>query len=355
MRTTKKYFALKMTTLPTKHSTLETTVAGVSIEPNGNDFNYRWIDYDCDSIEYRNLTNHIVKYRLSKAGSKKTISTLEELLGTCGNDDETIDYFIEALGIGEDAGKKIIKEKLLEELSYTRQKRFETIRNDTKKISSQYYEKFSPAFYLRFARRENSKANRTFEWFVGSRTIRKISDGNPRRFIELMNYIVNEMINKELTKKELHKIVQQFALDEELKMQTLPDFGFVLRALCDQIGKLIAEKIHGPILLDYGCNFYFDKKLLEDKKIIDALSLGLNYNHIKFVSNKNEIISSETHFRLSYLHAIVHWLPMRVVDHPSPTIKSQHLQFPFMYEHYNNSNSKELIETYGLELKNDKE
>jgi hypothetical protein len=354
MRTTKKNLALKMTTLPTKHSTLETSVNGVFIEPNGNDFNYRWIDYDCDSAEYRELTNHIVQHRFAKAGTEPPILSLEQFLGTCGKDD-TIDYFLAALGKSEEEGKRFLREKLVEELSQTRQKRFETIRDDIDKISSQYYEKFSPAFYLRYAKRENSIANRTFEWFIGSRTIRKISDGNPRRFIEIMNYIVNEMITKDLTKKELHKLIIQFTCDEERKMQTLPDYGFVLRALCEQIGSLIAEKIHGAILLDYGCNFYIDKKLFEDEKIKNALALGINYNHIKYVENRNEILTSETHFRLSFLHAVVHWLPMRVVDHPSPTVKPQHLELPFKYEYFNNSNSKELIKNYGLELGNDQD
>lgn len=40
LRSEKRPLVIKMATLPSKHSTRETLVSGVSIEPGGNDFNY---------------------------------------------------------------------------------------------------------------------------------------------------------------------------------------------------------------------------------------------------------------------------------------------------------------------------
>jgi hypothetical protein len=180
-----------------------------------------------------------------------------------------------------------------------------------------------------------------------------MSDGNPRRFIEIMNYLFNELLARDMTKKELHNTIVKYAKEEEKRIQSLPEYGFLLKAFCDKIGNMLSEKIHGEILFDYGCNFYIDGALLANKHIENAIKLGIDYNHIKLVSNKYEQIDSDSHLRLSYIHAVVHWLPMRVVDHPTPKILPKHFAIVFEDEYFNSKNSLQLLGNYGLEIKND--
>ena len=69
-----------MATLPTKHSTLETLVGGVSVRPDGHDFNYCKIELAWNSDDFIGFTDYVTKVRLSQCGV--TVSSVEELLGS---------------------------------------------------------------------------------------------------------------------------------------------------------------------------------------------------------------------------------------------------------------------------------
>src|SRR5207248_2094339 len=112
----------KIATLPFKHSTRETLLPKISIEPNGNDFNYRIVDLRWDSSDFRGLTNHISAFRLQKCGLPADL-TVESFLGTVGNDD-LIDYFRAEFGDAEASDAKLL-ESIVESLSPTRRRNFE--------------------------------------------------------------------------------------------------------------------------------------------------------------------------------------------------------------------------------------
>ena len=59
LRSEKRPLVVKIATLPFKHSTCETTIPGVSIQPNGNDFNYRAVDLPWDSSDFCNRSRGI--------------------------------------------------------------------------------------------------------------------------------------------------------------------------------------------------------------------------------------------------------------------------------------------------------
>lgn len=79
--------AIKMATLPYKHTTLETINPGIYVS-NGNDFSYKVIDLNCNSTDFIGLTNKLCSHRIkTRISGDIPIETLEDFVGKQGNDD----------------------------------------------------------------------------------------------------------------------------------------------------------------------------------------------------------------------------------------------------------------------------
>src|SRR3989339_847382 len=110
--------------------------------------------------------------------------SLSEFLGVVGNDD-LIDYFKSELP--NESGEQDIHNAIIASLSQKRRAHLEMDALSPQQMNHSHFKKFAPVYYCRRMKKENSKGNRTVGWFAGAVTIRHVADGNPRRFIQIMN------------------------------------------------------------------------------------------------------------------------------------------------------------------------
>jgi hypothetical protein len=314
LRSEKRPLAVKMATLPFKHLTRETLVPEVSIEPNGNDFNYRIIDTPWDSEEFEQLCNHISRVRLSKCGLHVEGLTLETFLGKVGHSDDLIDYF--RLELPGEATDERIMAGIQAAVSPRRRKRLESLPDEKSARDKPYIDKFSPVLFMRRMREEDTKGARSVGWFAGAKVIRRISDGNPRRFIQVMNALVDEARAASLTPKAQHRVMVDFCrglLDES---EALQRYGLVLRGLIDKIGMLLESRVHGDHMVNGGCGFRIHQDLADDEMVAGALKLAVDFLHMRVDDSSLNCgrITETSDLRLCFVYGVVYWLPMRTGD-----------------------------------------
>jgi hypothetical protein len=312
LRDEKKPLVIKMATLPFRHSTRTTIHEGVEVEPNGNDYNYRCIDMKWNSSDFRDVTDHITRVRLARAGIKESDLTLSSFVGVVGND-EPIDYFRAEM---KDRDQEWNEEQLLEEivgqLGAKRRERFESMRGNPAQFEQPMLKKFRPIYFIRKMRDENSKGNRTVGWFAGAGTIRRVADGNPRTFIQIMNILLDVCRDKELTPKNQQRALMSFCQRRHDASEALPDHGVTVKALVDVIGKLLSDAAHGPDIVDTGCHFRVADSLLDDLTINSALAVAIGYSHILVDDNSKMYgLTGDSDYRLSYSYCVSFWIPMR--------------------------------------------
>lgn len=310
MRSDKKPIVLKLATMPFKYFTRETLVPGILAESNGNDFNFRSIDLNWDSADSIQLTNYLIGRRLIRLETFRGDISLRDFVGVHGNDDAK-DYF--RLEVGEDeATDEAILKGILESLSDERRRRFDKISNDSARIESDYFKRFSPVYYVRKMRRENSKGNRTVGWFAGSSMIRRVADGNPRRFIQIMHELFEAARATDLTPKVQQRVLIDFVEREYPRSAGLPEFGPMLKGILDTLGELMADRVHGKSMVDGGIGFGVQASLLQNQVVCGALELGIAYSYL-FVDDRSllEGLTPESDFSTAHLVAVKFWLPMR--------------------------------------------
>lgn len=320
MRSEKRPLVVKMATLPFKHSTRETLIAGVSIQPDGNDFNYRCVDTEADSDDFKSLCDHLCSIRMVKCGVTDQNVTLGRFLGLIGNDD-LVDYF--RLELDRDATDSCILDGILSALSPERQSHLKDIPHSDAEMRQPYFKKFAPVYFARRMRAENSRGNRTVGWFAGAATLRRVADGNPRRFIQVMNDMVEAARNQDLTPKNQHRVLVDYCARSHRASEGLPELGLVVKELLDTVGQLLAQRVHGTYMVNGGCEFTVDNALLEDRLFRRAVELAVAYSLV--VTDRMTLttgISRESELRLSYLYAVLYWLPMRRGD--AFTVRSKH-------------------------------
>lgn len=316
MRSERKPIVLKLATLPYKYSNLETLVPGIRVEAGGHDFNFRSIDLPWDSENFISLTNHLITKRLNQVNELKEkyqqdeIITLENFLGRLGKDDPK-DYFKKEMGDDNSSDENILG-LILEALSPERQERFEKIKDIPARIKSDYLKKYSPSIYLRELKKKSSKGNSKVGFFAGANIVRRISEGNPRRYIQVMNDMFEKARNTYLTPSTQHEIIASFAERECIRIAGLPGSGILLDEILRVVSEKIGNSVHEGTLKDSGINFKLSKQFLSNPEIISALELGVAYSFL-FVDFPYLIsgITEKTVFCLAHVLAIKYWLPMR--------------------------------------------
>lgn len=316
MRAEERPLVLKMATLPYKHNTRATNQPGIFVEPHGSDFNYRRIDLDHRAPDFVGLTNYVCQSRLQRCGIVADDVTLENFLGKEGHGDDLVDYYRAEMG-DEEALEEAVMSGIREALSEQRERRIDTLSKNPVKLKHAYLKKFAPIYYVRRMRKENSKGNRTAGWFAGAATIRRVADGNPRRFIQIMNSIFRVASDNQLTPKEQHRTVTRFCMDMHTAVEGYPDFGEALRGLIDRVGNVLQDKVHGTDMKFVGCGFGVSDDILANELFLNALQLGVAYCFIK--TDEQSFLYSitpESSLRLSYLLGVYFWLPLREVGEP---------------------------------------
>lgn len=310
---------VKMATLPFKHTTLKTLITNEYAEPNGNDFNYRSIDYDPNGSDFINLTNVLTKNRLNGvANIKKTISELKDFVGVIGSE-KISDYY--NLTLNRERSKKgnLLEKEIISQVSEER--RIKALENGigSEKNRKTLTDKFAPIFFLRELYKLSIQGRTIPILYAGSKMIREASNGNPRLFIQIMNLLFEHAKKTELNYKQQHVAILKYAEQFEDTTKRLPVEGACLSEIITKIANYLFKKTHGDVLVDVGNTFQVDNENLTNLK--KALELGVAYSRLK-VDKKSLIngITDKTVFHLNNLLSMCYWLPMRKSN---PIVKYQ--------------------------------
>ncbi|TAJ14061.1 hypothetical protein DMA11_06825 [Marinilabiliaceae bacterium JC017] len=302
---------VKMATLPFKHKTRETFVKGELAEPNGNDFNYRNIEFDPLGTDFVKLTNQLCNNRISKTLKNGTDEvTLENFIGIVGQD-SLVDYYCKETKIQEDH-RNIIEKGIIDQLSAKRKETALQNGIGSKENRKPIYDKFAPIFFIREMHKLSKKGGRVPGFYAGANTIRKLSEGNPRIFIQIMNQLFEKARTGNLNEKQQHIVLTEFAKQHCEITERLPEYGNILAEFISNLSDYLFDQTHSYEIKDTGTNFKLGKRLLDDSKIKNAIMLGCAYSRLKIDENSLlNAISANTILSISNVFALKYWIPMR--------------------------------------------
>ena len=300
---------IKMATLPFKHTTKETLTPGVYADSNGNDFNYTVIDMKHDHHDFIKVTNKLCTQRIS-LGSQHIdgVHSLDDFITKIGNDD-LIDYYCAEQKISTD--ELNIETEIFSSLSFERRVSV-TKSKDSKSIRKPIIDRFAPIFFWREMFKLSRNGNHTPGWFAGPRMIRRISEGNPRLFLQLMNDLFEYARNHSLTFKGQHRVSQQFASRICEATRGLPIYGPCLSAFLDMVSLNLHYRTHSVSLIDAGNQFSIAKGYESNFELVEAIKVGIQY--ARLTADSHTILDGITDvsvFSISNCYCVTHWIPMR--------------------------------------------
>lgn len=306
-RSDSKRIALKVATLPFYHCTLKTLDPNISVSAE-NDFHYRVVDMKYDDQDFCKLTDSLVAHRLkTRFDSNIEVQRLEDFLGTVGSDAQ-IDYYREEVG-PENATYEVITEEILKSFSEERRKTASDYENKRKPV----YDKFAPIFYVRKMFSLSKKGNTKPGWYAGSQMVRKIAQGNPRAFIQIMNNLFEKARNFELTPKAQHGVIMEYVHSFCESTQALESNGPTMYRDLSGIATILQNNVHGEALKVAGSNFvlkFADENVYECTK--KWLQQATAYSRISVSEDVIKTgIKRDTEYSLSNAYAAEYWIPMR--------------------------------------------
>lgn len=306
-RSDSQRIALKVATLPFYHKTLATLDPHISVSA-GNDFNYRVVDMKYDSDDFCDLTNALCANRIkSRFDGGISIETLEDFLGICGKDDQ-IDYF--RAEVGEEASTyNAIEQGIINEFSPRRKLRAKEYPNPRKTV----YDKFAPIYFVRYMYKLSQRGNTTPGWYAGAQMVRKIAQGNPRAFIQIMSNLFEKARKSELTSKAQHKVLFDYAQSFCESTQALEINGPVMYRELDTIAQILQDQVHNGNIKSVGCNFQLSYASEEAFLCVkDWMQQAVAYSRV--IVDEDELkngVKKSTRYLLSNTYAARYWLPMR--------------------------------------------
>ncbi|MCW3788181.1 ORC-CDC6 family AAA ATPase [Plebeiibacterium sediminum] len=311
-RTYSQNIVIKMATLPFRHITRETSIEGEYAEPNGNDFNYRSIAFQPDGEDFKKITNQLCENRINKVltGEVLTGVSLEGLIGFEGGD-HLIDYYKKEIDNTEITREEI---ELGIVNQFSEKRKSQALKNGigSGKNLKPVYNKFAPIYFLREMYKKNSIGANVAGFYAGPNMIRKVSEGNPRIFLQIMNQIFEEGMKTRLTPKKQTQILQKYANQHVEITERLPERGKDLAEILEKICSYIKQRTHNDALSDVGNDFLLEENEINNKQLVKALELGCAYSRLKVDENSLiSEISTKTVFTLSNLYALMYWIPMR--------------------------------------------
>lgn len=299
---------IKMATLPFKHITKETLSPGVYAEANGNDFNYTIIDMKHDQHDFINVTNKLCAQRISKnIPHLDSVISLDSFVSKVGNDD-LIDYFCEEKGIAtEDLN---LEAEILTSLATERQ--VSSNSKDRKSIKKPIVDRFAPIYFWREMFKLSRKGNHTPGWLAGPKMIRRMSEGNPRFFLQLMNDLFEYCRDHSLSCKGQHKVSKNFASRICEATKGLPIYGPNLSKMLENISHVLHLKTHADTITDAGSEFVLSKGCESNLELVESIKLGIQY--ARLTADAHTIldgISETSIFSISNCYCAANWIPMR--------------------------------------------
>ncbi len=328
-RSDSKGIVIKVATLPYHHKTKETLIEKIFAESNGNDFSYVKVDMAFDSDDFKNVTNKLCKTRLltTQIDHISEIETLESFLGKVG-DDDLVDYYRLETKSQNKTQEQLLNE-IIPQLSH---KRKENINCVQKSIRKPIYDKFAPIFFTREMHKKSKEGNRMPGWYAGTKMVRKIAEGNPRRFIRIMNVIFEKAKENKLNPKAQHSVIINFTNKDCEATKALPIYGPPLHDLLDELAEQLKRRTHDNELIYSGNSFQINEDDFDcNKELYNCLELGVAYLHINVDEDSFfSKITKDTKFSLSNSFSANYWLPMRKGDYPKLKTTLRQKTFQFM-------------------------
>ena len=292
--------ALKVATLPFYHKTLATLEEGISVS-DGNDFSYKIVDMDYNSSYFIRLTDKLCRHRINNRFKKNSdCNSLEDFVGKIGNDDY-IDYYREIVK-DDRASYEVIEKEIIKSFPEKRRENAPNYSNLRKTV----YDKYAPIFFLREVHKIAKKGNNKPGWFAGVKTIRKVSQGNPRMFIQIMCSLFDKARETKLTTRAQHDVIYKFACDICESTKALQKNGPEAYKKLNAISEKLQEKVHGMNLVTGGLNFTVSDGSYEWLEVAIAYSRVITDDE-----TKRRGISKSSKLMLSCAYAVKYWLPIR--------------------------------------------
>lgn len=298
--------ALKVASLPFCHSTLETLKDNTFVS-DGNDFNYRIIDMEYDSEDFKQVTNRICYKRLSQSVDIAYSETvLEDFLGKVGKDDY-VDYF------RKEVNEKLTNDQIENHIisSFSPEKQISSLSYSNKRKT--IYDKYAPIYFLREMYKRSQKGNSKPGWYAGSKNILRVTQGNPRMFIHLMNDMFEKAKKNSLTPKAQHEVVYKFASDVCKSTKAIEAKGPKIYNEIIKIAEKLHEKTHGEYLVTSSSSFLLKYNSLDDFLANeDWLKRAITHSRLSVNDDvKKGNLTTDTKFCLANVFSVVYWLPMR--------------------------------------------
>jgi hypothetical protein len=316
-----KRIVIKMATLPFSHCTKETLIPGVFAESDGNDFNYLLIDMKNDSDDFVQVTNNLCTTRIKKqltVDNEKIL--LEDFLGKIGDDDH-IDYFRQE--VGGDVDRNTIETGIINDFSDKRKTTASTRKIGDNNYRKEGFDKFAPIYFYREMFKLSRNGHCIPGWFAGSNMVRRISQGNPRRFIQIMNHLFDRARKGSLTSKAQHEEVLNYAVINCEATQGLPLHGPEAILNLDAIAVWLHKRVHDGPLIYAGNTFKLEFPDFTTDKSFEWIKLAVAY--LRLIVDDTSLLyglNNNTTYTFANTFCAKYWLPMRVGDYPKLKINS---------------------------------
>ena len=304
-RSDTSHMAIKMATLPYYYTTQETLDGQIKVM-NGQDFKYTVIAMDYSDRDFINVTNTIVRTRMKSTGMG--IERLDQFVETLG-DDNYLAYYLEEFKNCNIQLSDIHTQILKQLSSHSREHNAKKTQDELKKA---VFDKLAPIFYLREVYK-NRKGRHIPAWYAGASMVRRVSQGNPRIFIRIMNDLFWKASGQKLPLKlkAQHSTILKFAESFCEETETLEKVGPEAKRNLDHIAKSIHDKTHKGSLTSVGLGFALAKNV-DLETHLPWLEKAVAFSRLT-VDRDSMVtkISLNSEFELAYLYAVRYWLPMR--------------------------------------------
>ena len=304
-RSDTNHMAIKMATLPYYYKTQKTLDGQIKVM-NGQDFKYTIIAIDYDSRDFINVTDSIVRTRMKSTGVG--IERLDQFVETLG-DDNYLNYYLEEF---KSSGIQLsdIHAQILGQLSSNSQAHNAKKTND--ELKKAVFDKLAPIFYLREVYK-NRKGRHIPVWYAGASMVRRVSQGNPRIFIRIMNDLFLKASGQKLplNLKAQHSTILKFAESFCRETETLEKVGPEAKKNLEHIAESIRSKTHTGPLTTVGLGFSLAKSVNLEMHL-PWLEKAVAFSRLTVDRNSMVTeITKDSEFELAYLYAASYWLPMR--------------------------------------------
>jgi len=284
------------------------TRKSISNSPDNQDVRFKNVDIPWNDEDFTNLTNDIIRCRLERIGVSQ-ITKLEQLLRIQKNDKPEDYYEL----VSKKKRSDISAEILVHVPDGTREHyRFKSDEETRKPLT----DKLAPVYMIREMRRISGIGNTKVAWFVGAEMIRRISQGNPRIFIQLMHKIFDVATNGSIVSTPISFEKQYDAVIAYTKNfceQTVALRGVGQKAAnaLENISKHIESKVHREKLGNAGISFQFSLSQEDFNQQLAWIQEAIAFSRLTICNQSvSSPLTPKTSFMLANPYAVRYWLPM---------------------------------------------